>query len=274
MTGREWALGRLLGGWQEGAWLVSTADGTRAVLKVHQENAERVIAAADRVQRARSAGWPTPAWLALEALDDDGAWVLQEHVDGVRPPVLDERVARAFIGAFEIQRGLGEGGRGWGEWVCGAVFEDWGGYRASVADQFALGPEVVAVVDEIARRLERVELDEHDLVHGNFGIVNAVDDGRRLWLVDAATIGPGPVAYDVVEAIFTATVDGGSNPPGVDQLWGWAEQHLPSEDIAVCAGSLALTMAAAFHRLDADAEGARVAPWLLSGVERASRLVG
>ena len=41
-----------------------------------------------------------------------------------------------------------------------------------------------------------------DLVLGNLGLVNAVDDGERLWLVDASQARLRSVAHDFAEAVL------------------------------------------------------------------------
>ena len=131
-VGHGWTVERLLpAGWQQGAWLVRHGHGRRAVLKVHTDEQDRVLAAVALIEKGRAAGWPTPAWLAtgrVEVAGGDAVWVLQEYIDGERPAALDERIADHFIEAWEIQRALTVDGLvGWSEWVAGVVFEDWVG---------------------------------------------------------------------------------------------------------------------------------------------------
>ena len=187
----NWRVDRLLpGGWQEGAWLLRNGAGEHAVLKLHLVEQERVVAAQSRIELARSRGWPTPAWLAIGRMHNGGVWVLQEYVCGGRPERLDARVAAGLTEALDVQVGLGDGTNGWGERACGVVFEDWSGYRARVIAEFPGGGEIVRLVDEIAATCAGGSLAESDLVHGNFGLVNAIDDGKRVWLVDATTWAP------------------------------------------------------------------------------------
>ena len=261
-----WRVHRSLpGGWQQGAWLLEDDDAKRAVLKVHTDEQERVLEAGPRIEHARRLGWPTPQWLAQGRMSNGAAWVLMAFVAGRRPTSLDERVADEFITAWEIQRGLGKGTAGWGEWATGVVFEDWTGYRQRVTSTFPYGGDVVELVDRIADRFGAAKMTEGDLVHGNFSIVNSVDDGRRIWLVDAATAGSGPVAYDVAEALLTAPAHSAS---GIDKIWHWVADHIPPTEVAICVGSVALTMADAYRRLRVPG-GDVIAPWMLAVLRRA-----
>src|SRR5258708_29698403 len=87
---------RLLGGLNEGAFLLSRPDGSRAVLKWRTSEPERLLGARERVDAARARGWPPPAWLAAgRALG--GALVVQEFIDGRTPPQLDDAGAEQII---------------------------------------------------------------------------------------------------------------------------------------------------------------------------------
>ena len=265
--------GMLPGGWNEGAWLLRNDAGQNAVLKIHRGNHERVLAAAARVDRARAHGWPTPAWLATRRTGNSTVWVLQAYVRGRRPAQLDSRVAAGMIAALEVQRGLGDNTNGWGEWAYGVVFDDWSGFRARIAASFPRGSEIVGLVDAIAGACAGASLGENDLVHGNFGLVNTVDDGERVWLVDVHNLGPGPVAYDLAEAVLTASAQPWATREGIEVLWEWAGERLPSSDVAICAGSVALSTADAYGRLDRMAEAHVVAGGLIDALARAHALV-
>lgn len=51
---------RLAGGWDAGAYLLSRADGSEAVLKWRAGEPERLLGARERVEAARAHGWPAP----------------------------------------------------------------------------------------------------------------------------------------------------------------------------------------------------------------------
>ena len=273
-VGGDWSLhGALPGGWNEGAWLVRSTAAEQAVLKVHTREQQRVLAAEARVAAARAHGWPTPEWLATGRLASGAVWVLQAYVRGSRPAHLDARVARGLIEALEVQLGLGDGVPGWGEWARGVVFDDWSEYRARVAAGFPRGSEIVRIVDAIASTCAGAVLAETDLVHGNFGVMNAVDDGERIWLVDVHNLGSGPVPYDVAEAVLTALARRSATSPGLEALWTWAVDRLAPSDIATCTGSVALTMAEAYIRLDRLGDAANAAPGIVDVLTRAYALV-
>src|SRR5258708_19722068 len=120
---------RLLGGLNEGAFVLSRPDGSRAVLKWRTSEPERLLGARERVDAARARGWPAPAWLAAGRAPG-GAWVLQEFIDGRTPPRLDDAVAEQMIEILGVQASLFPGAAGgWGEWAWGVVFEDWESLR-------------------------------------------------------------------------------------------------------------------------------------------------
>ena len=268
-----WRVGHLLpGGWQEGAWLLRNSAGEHAVLKVHLTEQERVVAES-RIELARSLGWPTPAWLATGRMHTGAVWVLQAYVPGRRPERLDARVVAGLTEALEVQVGLGDDTHGWGDWACGVVFEDWSGCRARVTAGFPGGREVVRLVDAIAATCAGASLAEEDLVHGNFGLVNAVDDGNRIWLVDAHNLGSGPVAYDLAEAVLSASAGTSVTAAGIEMLWRWATDHLSPLDIAICRASVALTMSDAYERLGHSKEAVHVSPDLIESLNRAYSLV-
>ena len=59
--GGRWQVGRrLAGGWNEGAYLLIGGGGARAVLKWRASDPERLLGARERVEAARTRGWPAP----------------------------------------------------------------------------------------------------------------------------------------------------------------------------------------------------------------------
>ena len=116
---------RLAGGWNEGAYLLISGSGARAVLKWRATGAERLLGARVLVGAARARGWPAPEWLAMGQASPGGAWVVQEFIDGRAPPRLDEFVAEQMTGILGLQEAIFPGAAGgWGQWAAGVVFED------------------------------------------------------------------------------------------------------------------------------------------------------
>jgi hypothetical protein len=269
-TGGCWRLvHRLAGGWNEGAYLVSRPDETRAVLKWRAEDAERLLAARDLVAAARESGWPAPGWLACGRAPTGEAWVLQEFIDGSPPPLLDEAVAEQMIGILDVQAGLCTGaGGGWGEWAWGVVFDDWDGMRDRARTGVPGGRRIVAAVDAIAASCQARPLSNNDLVHGNFNLANAIATPGRLWLVDVEALGPGPRAYDLAETLLVAAEHGHISEPAGTRLWAYAA-GLDRREFAVCAGSVGLTVADAIGRHGRAGETADAIPRIVRTLEQA-----
>ncbi|HEX7166112.1 MAG TPA: hypothetical protein VF230_03930 [Acidimicrobiales bacterium] len=243
------------------------------MLKVHATEQERVIAVAERIDAAIAAGWRTPRWLAVGENAGGAVWVLQEYVDGARPAAIDRAVAEEMVELLTVQRGLGDGSGGWGEWAAGVVFEDWTGYRQRVPTSFPRGDELVGLVDTIAAACEGWRSPEADYVHGNFNLSNTIHDGRSLWLVDAHKVGPGPVEYDVAELVLLGLAEGVATRDGIDALWGWALGSLDHRALAVCAGSLAMSTADAYEKLRPPADAVAAAPGIVEALTRFGALV-
>src|SRR5258708_2781497 len=111
---------RLLGGLNEGAFVLSRPDGSRAVLKWRTSEPERLLGARERLDAARARAWPAPAWLAVGRAPG-GACVVQEFIDGRTPPRLDDAVAEQMIEILGVQASLLPGADGVrGAWGCGA----------------------------------------------------------------------------------------------------------------------------------------------------------
>ncbi len=107
----------------------------------------------------------------------------------------------------------------------------------------------------------------------NFGLVNAVDDGERVWLVDAHHVGSVPVAYDLAEAVLSASTRESVTAAGVEMPWRWATDHLDPMEIAICTASVALTMSDAYGRLGHPKDTVHAAPYVIDTLNRAHSLV-
>lgn len=268
LGGRWQAERRLAGGWNEGAYLLRRPGGSRAVLKWRAGEPERLLGARERVVLARARGWPAPAWLATGRAPGDVAWVVQEFIDG-RPPLrLDDRVAEQMTGILGLQAGLFPGAAGgWGQWAAGVVFEDWDGLRDRVRSGIPGGRRIVAAVDAIAEACPPGPLSSCDLVHGNFNLANTIATPGRLWVIDVESLGPGPRAYDLAEALLVAAGEGHLTESAAVRLWACAA-GLDRREFAICAGSVALTMADAFIRHGRGGEATGVVPGVVRTLEQ------
>jgi len=259
-------------GWNEGAYLLSRPDGSRAVLKWRASEPERLLGARERVEVARARGWPAPAWLAAGLAPAGGAWVVQEFIDGRTPPRLDDFVAEQMTGILSLQAGLFPGADGgWGQWAAGVVFEDWDGLRDRVRSGVPGGRRIVAAVDAIAGACPPGPLSGQDLVHGNFNLANTIAAAGRLWVVDVEGLGTGPRAYDLAEALLVGAGEGHLTEAAAARLWAYGA-GLDRREFAICAGSVGLTMAESFVRHSRGGEAAGVVPGVVRALEQALAL--
>ncbi|MEY2418373.1 MAG: hypothetical protein QOG90_1053, partial [Actinomycetota bacterium] len=91
-SGQRYVLvGKLEGGYQQGAYELRRADGSRAVLKLWHapRPVDQARAAARLVELARSAGWRTPAWLHTGTTSAGHPFEVQEFVVGEHRARLD-----------------------------------------------------------------------------------------------------------------------------------------------------------------------------------------
>ena len=259
---------RLAGGWNEGAYLLSRPDGLRAVLKWRPGEPERLLGARELVEVARARGWPAPAWLAAGRAPAGGAWVMQEFIDGRPPPQLDDVVAEQMIEILGLQASLFPGAvGGWGEWAWGVVFEDWEGLRDQVRCGVPGGRRIVAAVDAIALACSPEPLSSHDLVHGNLNLANTIASRGRLWVVDVEGLGPGPRAYDLAETLLVATGEGHVTESAAARLWAYGA-GLDRRELAICAGSVGITMADSFVRHGRAGQAAGAVPGMVRILEQ------
>jgi hypothetical protein len=271
--GGRWRLQRrLAGGWNEGAHLLIGGGGSRVVLKWRARDPERLLGARELVGAARVRGWPAPEWLATGQAPTGEAWVVQEFIDGRTPPRLDDCVAEQMTRILSVQEAMCPGAAGgWGQWAAGVVFEDWGGLRDRVASRVPGGSRIVAAVDAIAGACPPGPLSGQDLVHGNFNLANTIATPGRLWLVDVEALGAGPRAYDLAEVLLVGAGHGHVTESAAARLWACAA-GLDRREFAVCAGSVALTMAESFVRHGRAGEAAGAVPGMVRALEQALAL--
>lgn len=244
----KWAIERrFAGGSNEGAYLVCSPDGARAVLKWRASEPERLVAAAALVEFARQQGWPTPEWYAVGRAPTGDAWVLQEFIDGSQPPTIDRHVADQMIEIFNLQSGLMPAAHGvWSEWITGVMFDDWEGLRSRVYP-LPGGERIIHSVDAIAEKCASATLSSRDLVHGDFNLTNTLITPQGLWFIDVEALGDGPRVYDLTKTLIVAGIFSQATDAGLSRLWSYGETFDPRE-FAICAGSGALKTAEAVVR--------------------------
>lgn len=255
---------RLAGGLQAGAFELADGD-SRVVLKWNADPgwAHRVYRAAELVRKARAAGYPTPAWLAVRTTRAGAPYQLQEFVDGT--PLADasgvgRRLAEELVAICETQRGLvDDGGSSWSDFVRGVVFADWDGTWETVRRYDEVTAELIGRYEQLCRPYRDQELPADDMVHGDLNVSNLiVADGRIAGVIDIEAASGGTRAYDLVSLATSATRDGA--PAGVDELFFEAALRAGGRaSVAVCAASEYAGLASFVRQLT---------PASLSGVHR------
>src|SRR5437867_2843350 len=122
--GMRWSsVGRLPGGYLQGAYELTDAAGGRAVLKWHTGHLPRkqLEDTAQLIADARRRGWPTSEWLAYGSLSGDGAYIIEEFVDGKSPTRLEGITLDRLLDAIRLQAD-----------VCPRTDQDWSAYISRV----------------------------------------------------------------------------------------------------------------------------------------------
>lgn len=219
--GSSWSLVRKLpGGYQQGAYELRAPRGERGVLKCHPGHlpAKQLEETARAIEDARLRGWPTSRWLAFGSLANDGAYIVEEFIDGFTPNQLEGAVLQRLLEAIRLQADMRpRTDQDWSAYIQRVVFEG----EADLAARMRSRPETAALL----RRLERLTGDARDLrlpttdlVHGDFVLNNMIVCGDTPYLVDAAHAGKGTRVYDLATLLMETTVGGDYISPSlVDQ---------------------------------------------------------
>jgi len=225
---------KLTGGYQQGAYELRSSDGTRAALKWHDAHlpAQQLAETALVIEDARLRGWPTPRWLAYGSLANDGAYIIEEFIDGERSTRLDGIVLERLLDAIRLQADTRpETGQDWSAYIHRVVFE--GG--ADLATRMRTHPATA----KLQRRLERMTADGHDLVlptndlvHGDFVLNNIIVRDDQPYLLDTTHAGRGTRAYDLATLLMETTVGGDYIPPS------WADQRRIEREAVALVGRL------------------------------------
>lgn len=212
---------RLAGGRQAGAFQLT--DGTApVVLKWFDDPAwaDRIARAARLVSKARAAGYPTPAWLAVGTTSTGTPYHLQEYVHGTPladASPLDLSLAEQLVGISETQRELvSDRQHSWSDYVRGVVYDGWGGSWAAARATDDHAAQLIDRYERVCHQYRDAELPATDLVHGDLNVSNLlVRDGRIAAVIDVEAASGGTRAYDLVTLAASAARDGAA--AGVDE---------------------------------------------------------
>jgi hypothetical protein len=208
-TSAAWRLeSRFAGGVLQGAWRVR--DGSNvAVLKWHDSTSttatvntegfnEHVPYNPDApaiVDYLRSAGYPTPAWLAAGTTAEGIAWSIQEFVEGETLRELDRAAAAMVIDLVRLQRTLRlPTSMSWNPYIRAHVFGNHRSHRQLTgASDHVRG--LLAAALALAAPHESAMLVEDEMVHCDLSVSNlVVCDGRLVAVVDVDGTGRGCAA--------------------------------------------------------------------------------
>jgi aminoglycoside phosphotransferase (APT) family kinase protein len=244
---------RLAGGLQSGAFELSDGN-TRVVLKWSADPswAPRVHRAARLVAKARAAGYPTPAWLAVGTTSNGSPYQLQEFVEGTPlrdASTIDRGLAERLVEICELQRDLVDDREfSWSGYVRRIVFEGWDNDTWETVRRYdETSAELIAGYERVCRPYRDEELPADDLVHGDLNVSNLiVADGQLAAVIDIESASGGTRAYDLISLAASAARDNAS--PGVDEYFLQAALRAAGRPAAaVCAASAYATMAVFIH---------------------------
>lgn len=215
----DWSLvGRLPGGYLQGAYELRGPREARAVLKWHPRDlpAAKLVAVARSVEELRARGWPTSRWLAHGALSDGAAYIVEEFVDGVVPAQIDGDSVDQLLDANALQAGVRpESEQDWSSYIHRVVFEG----EADLAARMRARPVTAALLGRLERLTEdarSLQLPNTDLVHGDFVLRNMLVADGSLRIIDTAHMGKGTRAYDLAALLLETTVENGWADPTID----------------------------------------------------------
>ncbi|WP_377273481.1 phosphotransferase family protein [Peterkaempfera sp. SMS 1(5)a] len=218
----------LSGGFQSGTWLLRNGrnDDAAAILKwsPHRTSAPLILRAGHAVERARAAGYPTPAWLATGVAELGLPYHIQQYVPGSSPRRLTVEVAERLIPVLEQQRGLDiDPQHCWSKYTRDQLAGGWDHARKAMAGSSAQGAGFVASIDALFTSFGQVELPTGDLVHGDFRLQNTLFRSERVVaVIDIEAFGSGTRAYDYATLLTVDDVD-----PA-----GWELTRLAGEQVA------------------------------------------
>ncbi len=174
---------RMTGGLLGGAWRVNDGS-TAAVLKWHDPSSDvpRNPDAPAVVEHIRSAGYPTPAWLASGTTPQGFAWSIQELVEGESSLHLDATAARRVLDLVRLQRT-----------ICPPTAMSW---TTFMRDTVATAPPDLRM---LAAPYESAALPDDEMVHCDLSLSNIIfRDGKVTGVVDIDATGRGCAVYDLL----------------------------------------------------------------------------
>lgn len=222
VLGRRYAWRRRLSGGEQGGAHLVVEDDRSVVLKWQPPGwrAEQLLRAFPLVVQATDGGWPAARWLEAGPLAGGGAFVLQEHVEGVMMSSFGVPEVRAVLAANARQRGLASAAAPDDSARLEAVLSGDCADKAHVAGFTPAGAELVRHGDAVVARAGRARIPTDDVVHGDYSSTNILLDARAptATFVDCQGVGRGSRARDLADLYRQSFVYPGADHGGLPLL--------------------------------------------------------
>lgn len=226
-------VGKLEGGYQQGAYELVRPDGARAVLKLwhatrpldHAQQASRLV------ELARSAGWRTPAWLHTGTTPGGRPFEVQEFVVGEHRDRLDGETLDRLLELNAKQADLHpDSTQDWSAYAWDVVFNDRDGMLTQLAASSAEGRRLADAMLSACASAVDVAPPVNDLVSGVFSLENILfDDTGNPVVVDVEAIGKGTRAFDL--AVLYARPEAHAHDPGLERRLRAAADAVAGPDV-------------------------------------------
>lgn len=231
-------VGRMEHGQSGGAFDVRTADGDRAVLKVHTGDVLDLSAPSAFVDALRARGYPTPSLLAAGEVDGSG-YELQEGLPGAPMEQLTPALLPHVLALNALQRDIGVVGRGpWVDEMVSTILDGRTGYceHTAMAEHSDETRELLARLFRMADRSRGLQVPDTDVVHYDFSPYNVLTDKDRIvGVVDWNGATNGDAAFDLVTlALYTVDY------PLRDELLAAAAEHTDPAALGLYAAHMVL----------------------------------
>ena len=232
--GTNWSpVGRLPGGYLQGAYELRRPDGQRGVLKWHTRDltTAQLVAAASAIEVLRARGWPTSRWLAYGALPDGDAYIVEEFLDGVLPTRIPVDGLEQLLDANRMQTDLRPViEQDWSSYIHRVVFDGAGDLAARMRAR-PVTAELLGRLEGLTANARSLHLPTTNLVHGDFVLRNMLVSNGALRIIDTAHVGKGTRAYDLACLLLETTIEDGWADPTVDP------QRVESECLSIIGGA-------------------------------------
>ncbi len=219
------------------------------------------------VDRIRSAGYPTPTWLASGVTPDGSAYHIVDFVPGVpmSRSTLTGQTAAQLVEVIEDQIGLDpDPVQAWSRYATACAFGETASDPRPVLR--SIGPAGVKLVehfDAVLAPYTALNLPDGDLVHGDFNTCNVlIHHGAVSAVIDVEACGSGTRAVDYAWLLREAYVRG-AEPEAIATIRRAGEAVAGPGVLAICAAATAFDSTHYKYRYDPDS-----LPLMLAGLHQ------